>query len=46
MGKQKDTTTSQKSAILALIQGGRHTIDDMARLIGVSKRTVQRVKKS
>ena len=45
MGKSKDVTEQQKSAILALVEGGRHKMDDIAQQVGVSKRTVQRIKK-
>ena len=45
MGKSKDVTEQLKSAILALVEGGRHKMNDIAQQVGVSKRTVQYIKK-
>jgi IS30 family transposase len=46
MGKMKDISTSQKETILALLHGGRHSINEIAEQIGVCRRTVQRMKKN
>ena len=35
MGKSKDVTEQEKSAILALVEGGRHKLDDIAQQVGV-----------
>ena len=45
IGKSKDVTEQQKSAILALVEVGRHKMEDIAQQVGVSKRTVQHIKK-
>lgn len=46
MGRTKNVTVQQKVAILALVEGGRHVMNDIADQVGVSKRTVQRIKQA
>jgi transposase len=46
MGKTKDVSTTKKESILALLRSGRHTINEIATQMEVSKRTVQRVKQA
>lgn len=46
MGKYKDITIEDKRAIAALIKGGKHTNFQIAIDCGVSRNTVQRVKKA
>ncbi len=46
MGKLKDITNDKKHEISALLKGGKHTNIEIAMECGVSRNTVQRVKKT
>ena len=46
MGKTKDVSTAKNESILALLRGNRHSMKKIATQMGVSKRSVQRVKQA